>query len=163
MIPHQRLKEILHYDPVSGYLFVKKSNRRLLPAEDGFVSIYDPLTRRAQKFKMSKLCYYLATEVIASQTDRILHKNLDDKDFRLGNLTLLSSGDFIKVKEAIRNLQGEIRITPHPVDVHSYRVHWYTSKHERIRIVGDITTAKRLELKLKLKYSKILSKYTITD
>jgi hypothetical protein len=93
----------------------------------------------------------------------ILHKNLDESDYRYCNLKLISKKTYNSIKEAHRNLSGYLRLQPHPKDMFSYVLIWKENGKDKILVVQDIVVAKRMHNKLQLKYAKILSRYCIFD
>ena len=108
---------------------------------------------------MAKLCYSLLFNVNLEKEHKVIHKNLDETDFSAVNLIMVSQEQFKEIKEAWKNLQGIIRLTVHPKDMYSYKLHWYEGGIERTQVIHDIVVAKKLEKKLLLRFSKTLTKY----
>lgn len=159
----ERLKEILLYDAVTGKVSTLKG-RVLVPDADGLVIVFDKEAKKpSTKYKLERIAYFLATGAFPREDQKVLHKNLDDLDNRAKNLLLVSRIVYRQIKEAERNLQGGIKVVPHPVDMFSYIVIWFDKGVERSRIIGDIGIARRFQVKLQLKYSKILTKYCLFD
>lgn len=154
-----RLKEFLNYNSETGEVTYKKTNKSVYPDEDGLVIITDPSTKQKKKFKMQRLCYSLAYNVDLAKESKIIHKNLDETDFSIVNLLMVSQEQFKEIKEAWRNLQGGIRLTVHPKDMYSYKLFWYEKGIERSQVIHDVVVAKKVEKKLLLRFSKILTKY----
>lgn len=159
----ERLQEILEYDPLSGSVTIKKSGRRIFPDEDGIISIYDSKTKKRPKFKFNRLCWMLGNNKIPNPTDKVIHRNLKEHDTSLCNLYLVSNEEYKKYKNAHKNLTGGIRLTVHPKDAYCYNVHWYEGATEKTHFVSDIVVAKKLETKLRLRFSKILTKYCYSE
>ncbi len=159
----ERLKEILKYDPVTGKVCTLKG-RALTADQDGLVTVFDRDAKKpSTKYKLERVAYFLAHDFFPREDQKVLHKNLDTADNRAKNLLLVSRSVFRQIKEAERNLEGAIKIIAHPVDMFSYILLWFDKGVERSRIFGDIGVARRYQVKLQLKYSKILTKYCLFD
>lgn len=156
------LGSFLTYDPVKGTV-LQQNNRPLIADQDGLVIVTNPETKAKKKFKLNKLCYSLFTGIDLDKDTKVLHKNLNRTDYSALNLVLVSSLEFRQIKEAWRNIQGGIRLVPHPTDMYCYRIHWYEGAVEKKQLVRDIVVAKRLQKKLLLRYSKFLTKYCCED
>lgn len=160
----ERLKDLLEYDPSSGKVHLKKSKRALVQDHDGIVVIFDKsATPRVRKYKLERIAFYLAFGQFPREDQRVLHKNLDPEDNRMQNLTLVSRSVFRQIKEAHRNLTGGIHLVPHATDQFSYILKWFEGGLEKSKIIQDIVVARRQQLKLQLKYSKILTKFCLFD
>ena len=159
----ERLKELLTYDPSKGGVYTRKG-RLLIPDTDGLVTIFDQYAKTKRvKYKLERIAYYLAFGVYPREDQKVLHKNLDDSDNSIKNLSLVSKSVYRQIKEAQKNLEGAIRITPHPEDQFSFILSWYDKGKEVQKTVYDIGIAKRQQVRLQLKYSKILTKYCVFD
>jgi hypothetical protein len=98
------------------------------------------------------------------QKDKVvLHKNLNENDYRYCNLKLISKKTQNSIKEAYRNLNGYLKLQPHPKDMFSYVLIWKENGKDKILVVQDIVVAKRMLNKLQLKYAKILNRYCVFD
>ena len=162
MLAPDRLRELLEYDPNTGAIRTKR--KRVLQADhDGLVVIFDGSTKRSYKMKLDRIAYVLAFGVNPKEQNRILHKNLDTSDNRIQNLDQVSREVFLKIKEAHRNLTTGIRVVLHPTDQFSYNVFWYEKNVEKCKLIQDIGLARSFQVKLQLKYSKILTKYCVFD
>jgi len=162
MLAPEELRELLDYNPSTGAVTTKR--KRVLTADhDGLVVVFDGKNKKSIKMKLDRLAYMLAFGEHPKETNRILHKNLDISDNRLVNLVQVSREVFIKIKEAQRNLTTGIRVVLHPTDQFSYNVFWYEKGVEKSKLIQDIGLARRFQVKLQLKYSKILTKYCLFD
>lgn len=168
----QRLKELLEYNPKSGVVTRKTSGKALIPDYAGFVSVYDPSSKKTTKRKLKNIAAFFAyTGSDYSSGDGglydtcqvVLHKNMQEEDYTASNLTYVPAGEYKQIKEAYRNINESIKLTQHPSDAFSYILHWYQNGAMRSRVIQDIVVAKREMLKLKLKYSKILTAYCVFD
>lgn len=158
-----RLRELLDYDPLVGTIRNKKTKRVLQPDHDGLVILFDSAEKKSTKLKLDKIAYALAFGTFPKDDKRVLHRNLNQNDNRLNNLVLVSRNTYLQIKEAHKNLTTGIRLVAHSTDQFSYIVHWFEDGSERTKILQDIVPARELQLKLQLKYSKILTKYCVFD
>lgn len=158
-----RLKELLEYDPVTGDIYNRKSKRKLISDEYGFIVVYDNSVKRKFKLKASTLAWELGNDKKLSESYRILHRNLDDADNRLCNLMILTRSVYRQVQEAIRNLDGALKLQAHPEDQHSYIITFQDKGSTKKLVVHDIIAAKQRFIRLQLKYAKLLNKYCIFD
>lgn len=159
-----QLEEILKYDMISGEFFIKKNNeklRRIFPKEDGYIIFYKKGTR--YKLKANKVAMELVTGEKLAPNKAILHRNLDENDYRLQNLKVIPKTTYNLIKEAYRNLSGCLKILPHNSDVFSYVLAWRENGKDRKLVVDDFVVAKRMFNKIQLKYAKILNKYCIFE
>jgi hypothetical protein len=158
------LKETIDYDIIEGSFFILKNNcryRRIFPNEDGYIIFYKNSKRL--KFKANKLAIELVQNIIVQKDKVVLHKNLDETDYRYINLKLIPKKIYNIIKEAHRNLSGALKLNPHAKDVFSYLLTWKENSKDKILVVQDVVIAKRLYTKLQLKYAKILNKYCVFD
>jgi len=158
-----RLKEILVYDQDTGKIYTKRK-RLCSPSHDGTIVIFDKDAEvKSKRFKLDRLAYALANNVFPRDDQIVLHKNLDGLDNRPSNMSLVSRETYRKIKEAHRNLSGGISLIPHDLDQFAYVLRWHEGGEEKKKIIYDIVVARRQQLRLQLKYSKILTKYCIFD
>lgn len=158
-----KIKELLSYEPLSGVVSTKKNNRPLFPDEEGYILVYDASIKRQHRVKLDKVAFFLAFGKFPRKDQRILHKNMRKYDNRIANLSLVSRGLYLQIKEAYRNMNEGIEIVPHDTDQFSFYLYWYDGGKKQQKIVEDIVSVRKLALKLKLRYSKILSKYCVFD
>ncbi len=159
-----QVKELIDYDLLEGSFFILKNNtryRKIFPNEDGYLIFYKNAKRI--KLKANKVAIQLVQNIIVQKDKVVLHKNLDETDYRYCNLKLISKKTYNAIKEASRNLSGYLKLQPHQKDMFSYVLIWKENGKDRILVVQDIVIAKRMHNRLQLKYAKILSKYCIFD
>ncbi len=161
----ERLRELLVYDPLSGSIRVRKSNRFLTPDDLGQIVVFDSKEKKhkSQRYMLDRLAAFFAFGKFPLPDQKVLHKNLDPLDNRLCNITVVSKNVYKCIKEAWKNLDGGIRLVPHPIDQFSYILYWFEGGKEKFKVIQDIVLARRQQVKLQLKYSKILTKYCIFD
>lgn len=160
------LADLLSYDPTLGNFFVvgasgSRCPRRLVPDEEGYLVFF----RKGQKYKLK--ANKVAIELHYGQpvaADRIvLHRNLDSKDYRLINLKVISREVMKLIKEAQRNLNGNLKIVPHPTDAFSYVLCWRQDGKDRTKVIHDIGTAQSELTRLQLAYAKVLNRFCVFD
>lgn len=159
----ETLQQLLEYDSASGEVFRRKSHRLLLADEDGLITVYDGASKKSYRLKLDRVAYTLAYGIAPTEDQRVLHRNMQTEDNRLSNLCLVSSKVFLRVKEAYRNLSGGIKVSPHGTDQFAYIVSWYEGGQKKQRVIADVVPAKQFQLRLQLKYSKILTNYCVFD
>lgn len=158
------LKELLLYCALEGSFYILKDGkpfRRLFPNEDGYLVFYK--AKRKYKLKANRIAIELGNDLVVPKDKVVLHRNLDSTDYRLQNLRLVTRLVFNKIKEAQRNLDGNLKIVPHHQDMFSYVLCWREDGKDRVLVIQDIVVARRAYRKLQLKYAKTLSKYCVFD
>ena len=159
---HKDFSEMLDYSKTTGRIKNKVTKRFLCVQEDGYcIVVFE--NGKSKKVKYNKLCYMLGNQVDILDGHKMLHKNLNLTDFRLSNLIQITNQEYKELREALKNIQGGITVLPHAADVFTYKVSWYSGGIKKSRVLQDIVVAKRLEIRLKLKYSKIISKFCLFD
>lgn len=159
-----KLKDLIDYDMFEGSFFILKSNiryRKIFPNEDGYLLFYKD--GKKIKLKANKVAIELVQNIIVQKDKVVLHKNLDENDYRYSNLRLISKRTYSMIKEAHKNLNGYLRLQPHSKDVFSYVLIWKENSKDKILVVQDVVVAKRMFNRLQLKYAKILTKYCVSD
>jgi hypothetical protein len=158
------LKELIDYDIIEGSFFILKNNtryRKIFPNEEGYLVFYK--NARRIKLKANKIAIELVQNIVVQKDKVVLHKNLNETDYRYCNLKLISKKTHNIIKEAYRNLNGYLKLQPHPKDMFSYVLIWKENGKDKILVVQDIVVAKRMHNRLQLRYAKILSKYCVFD
>jgi hypothetical protein len=155
---------ILDYDMIEGAFFIIKNNlryRRIFPNEDGYIIFYK--NGKRLKFKANKTAIQLVQNIIVQKDKVVLHRNLNEDDYRYINLKLLPKNIYNIIKEAHRNLSGALKLQPHSKDMFSYLLIWKENSKDKVRVVQDVVIAKILYSRIQLKYAKILNRYCIFD
>lgn len=159
----KRINELVTYEPLTGALYSKGSGRPLEPDADGFYTLYDTQTRVRTKFKADRLCWSIGNGKKLRKNQKILHKNLKQRDNRLSNLVLVSPLVYSKVQEAAKNLAGGLTVQPSIKDKYDFFV-WYFDNKMRVKErYCDIIAAKQRLIVLQLKYAKVLTTYCCFD
>ena len=166
--------QYLAYQPETGNFFFKQKQRsredklRLLtPNEDCYLLFMAQgklLKVRAIKAAFMLYAKQSGKEIPEIKKDCVLYsKNLNKFDLRYCNIGLCSRETMFKINEAQRNLHGDLKLLLHPKDMFSYVVHWTEDRQKKKKVVHDVVLAKKLFLRLQLKFSKILAKYLVLD
>ena len=137
-------KAFFKYNQKEGTFLVLKNNnefRPIYPDAEGYLIFFRHQVK--YKVKANRLAYELGNAVSVPPDKVILHKNLDTNDYRLQNLKLLPRQTYLLIKEAHRNLNGTLRMYPHPRDVFSYILTWRDDKKDRILVVQDVVIANK--------------------
>lgn len=159
-----KVKELIEYDVLEGSFFILKNNtryRKIFPNEEGYLIFYK--NKKRVKLKANKLAIELVQNNIVQKDRVVLHKNLNETDYRYCNLKLISKKVHNAIKESYRNLNGYLKLQPHPKDMFSYILIWKENSKDKILVVQDIVVAKRMLNKLQLKYAKILNQHCVFD
>jgi hypothetical protein len=159
----EKLAEYLIYEPLTGNIRLRKNNRILIPDAYGFISLYIHKELKKHKLKVDKVAYELGNNRKVPASHRVLHKNLREEDNRLVNLTTVHRQTMRKINEAVRNLNGYLRMVPHPEDQFLYYIEYQDNGIYHRELRHDIVTARQHLLKLQLKFAKLLNKYCIFD
>jgi hypothetical protein len=158
------IKELIDYDMIDGSFFILKNNiryRKIFPNEEGYLIFYKQSKRI--KLKANKVAMHLVQNIIVPKDKVVLHKNLNESDYRYCNLRIISKKTYNSVKESYKNLNGCLKLQPHYKDMFSYVLIWKENGKDKILVVQDIVVAKRMLQKLQLKYAKILNRHCVFD
>ncbi len=158
------LSNLISYSPAEGKFFLIKAgriSRQIFPDEEGYLTFFN--NKKKYKLKADKVAVEIGWGLKLQKDKTILHLNLDTSDNRLKNLRVISRKIYNKIKEAKRNLDGQLKMLPHSQDVFSYILTWREDGKDRVLVVQDVVVAKRLFTKLQLKYAKVLAKYCVFD
>lgn len=157
----QELKNYLSYNPLNGEIYVLSVRpRKLLPDEN--YNVNTTVNGIKLKVKYNKLVWYLVHGKVPKDNNVILHRNLDNTDFTLNNLTVISKREYLKLQESLKNLQGALRMYSHPTDIFSYILEYRDSGRLRKEVISDVTVARKKFSKLQFKFIKFIAKYVLT-
>ena len=168
--------QYLVYQPETGNFFFKQRSSRvnkeenlrlLTPNEDCYLTfVVQGKFMKVRAIKAAFMLYakQLGKDIPEIKKDYVLYsKNLNKFDLRYCNIGLCSRETMFKINEAQRNLHGDLKLLLHPKDMFSYVVHWTEDRQKRKKVVHDVVLAKKLFLRLQLKFSKVLAKYLVLD
>lgn len=157
------LSSLVQYLPFDGVVLKKSSSAPLVADLDGSVSLYNPSTKKVHKIKLNKLILFISSGRILQDGEKILHRNMQEDDFRVQNLEVVHEDVYNLVREAYKNISYGIQVSMHRTDKLAYNLQWYEDGVRRNKVIYDSSVANRMQVKLKLKYSKILTKYCVFD
>lgn len=157
------LASLVQYLPFDGVVLKKSSSAPLVADLDGSVSLYNPSTKKVHKIKLNKLILFISSGRILQDGEKILHRNMQEDDFRVQNLEVVHEDVYNLVREAYKNISYGIQVSMHRTDKLAYNLQWYEDGVRRNKVIYDSSVANRMQVKLKLKYSKILTKYCVFD
>jgi hypothetical protein len=158
------ISEHLEYIPSTGDIFVLKDKvryRKLLPNEEHMVITNVNSIRL--KIKYDRLVWCLVHNYYPTSTEVVFHKDLDIYNNRLNNLILITKKEYFVIQESLKNLSGNLKITPHSRDAFSYVLEYKYKGRIKREVISDITIARKKFTKLQLKFIKVLGKYTISQ
>jgi hypothetical protein len=169
MLKHEKYPGLL-YDHIQGSFWRLKldsvgnlqQDRRLFPNEEGNISYFCAATRKPVKRKAS----VLAWEILYNCSARdlyILHRDLDESNLKGSNLFALNRKEYIRYKDCLSNVQGAIRLHPHPTDAFSYIVYHRRGNKLKQNTFKDIVSALRFKKKMLLFSLKVLGRYLNTE
>ena len=151
----------------SVHASVQSTTKNIQPNEDHYLVF--SVKRKTYKVRAIKAAYCLwfiqhnkPVPVLDSNTV-LYSKNLNKQDYRFCNIGVCTRETMFKISEAQRNLHGDLKLCLHPTDMFSYVVQWTELRQKRKKVVHDVVLAKKLFLKLQLRYSKVLAKYLVLD
>lgn len=158
LLPH------VEYESDTGNLYLVKDNKRfkrLLPDENNLLHTSIQGTRI--KIKFNRFIWFVLYKELLSSEDTILHKDLDDTNFRRNNLTKVPKKVYFEILQAMKNLSGSLRLIPHPTDAFACILEF---KHEgRIKreTISDISVARKKLLHMQIRYIKFLGRYVVSE
>lgn len=158
------ISEHLEYIPSTGDIFVLKDkvrHRKLLPNEDHIVITNVNSIRL--KIKYDRLVWCLVHKHQPTSLEVVFHKDLDIYNNKLNNLILITKKEYFVIQESLKNLSGNLKITPHLKDAFSYVLEYKHRGRVKREVISDISIARKKFTKLQLKFIKILGKYTISQ
>lgn len=141
--------------------------KNIQPNEDHYLVF--SVKRKTYKVRAIKAAYCLwfiqhNKPVPVLDANTVLYsKNLNKQDYRFCNIGVCSRETMFKISEAQRNLHGDLKLCLHPTDMFSYVVQWTELRQKKKKVVHDVVLAKKLFLRLQLKFSKVLAKYLVLE
>lgn len=154
---------VVLYEPSTGTIRSLKNNRKIFPDEELNAVIWVSSAKKLIKIKFDKLCYYLGHGNLPDKNQRLLHKNLDETDNRLANLVIVPKDKYYELKEAIQNIEGLLKVTPHKQDQYMFVVQYKQGKKTEKINCNDIIAAQEQERKLRFKFIKFITQYYNVD
>lgn len=148
----------------SDNLYVLKSgkvHRKLVPNEDQLV--YLCFNRTKMKIRYDRLKYMIYHKTKISREQVVFHRDLDETNNAISNLALMNKDIHFKVLEAMKNLNGNLRLIPHPTDAFSYILEYRKAGRLQREVISDIGIGKKKLLRMQLKFIKFISSYVLTS
>ena len=93
----------------------------------------------------------------------VYFKDLNTSNFKGSNLGCIRKEEYLRLKDALRNLNGFLKIVPHKTDAYVYVVKYRNNSKVCSIICHDIIQAHKIKRRIQIKSSKILSKYLTSD
>lgn len=136
--------------------------RELIPNEDRM--LITTINSVKIKVKMNKLVMCLIHGLSELPSGFVvLHKDLDEDNYRANNLQLVSKAEKKAIDEALYNLQGGLTIKPHKTDMFSYVINYKLNGRKRQEVISDQIVARRKFLRIQLKFAKMLDKFVVSS
>ena len=162
-ITPERLGELFSYDPISAIIQNRKTRRKMLPDENGLVRAYDNDNKVEKKFLYRTLAWVLGSKQNVPEGFVVLAMDLDNNNIKFNNLKLIPKKDEVKIKLALRNLDGGLRIAPHKKDAHAYVLFWTERAGvQRQAVYYDIAAAEKAWRAKQLEYVKLINQYILS-
>lgn len=92
----------------------------------------------------------------------IYFKDLNKENLLPSNLGIISTEDRKLLRDAIRNINGELKITPNPTEVYTYRVKYRSGGMAVSYCFDDAIAAKDYYKKIEEQSTRFISKYEST-
>lgn len=159
-----KILEHIECNHSTGELFVLKNNKRyrkIVPNEDNIAIV--SINKTKIKMKYDRLVWCVVYKTNLSTNEVVFHKDLDDENCKVNNLSLIDKSLHFKILEAMKNINGALRLIPHPTDVFCYVLEYKQSGRLRKEVISDITVARKKLLRMQLRYIKFVSKYVLTN
>lgn len=159
------IKQLYKYYPETGAIVRIKNGRILFPDSEKRIALYDSvLLPNTIRIQYIKLAWLLSRGEPLDYDYKIIQKDKNPNNFQAHNLVAIHRKDFIALKGAIRNLNGELKVLPHKSDTYNSVVRYYNhlTKQAKHEVYQDITVAKQRLNALKLEYSKLVNTYYTT-
>lgn len=157
-----KLQEHLRYVQNTGELFLitPKGTRQIFPNEN---NVQFTIDKTKVKLKYTNLIWCLVYGIKPSATEKVFHKDLDESNYKLNNLVLISTELYFQLKEAIDNLQFNLKLYNHPKDSYVYVLEYKCNGRIKKENISDLNIARKKKLKLQLKLMKFISAYVVSQ
>lgn len=155
------------YDPLTGTFWRQEKitrNIRQVPLDDlRRITVASAITGKYTHKGAGQLAWEFISGSPVPEVYVIYFKNLDNEDFTAGNIGIISKVDFKKVKDAMYNLQGSLKIIPDTREVYTYKVKYKEGGVNKIKCFQDCIAAKKFHKEVLLRSVRELGKYAITQ
>jgi len=139
-----------------------EDNRLKLIQPDEERQVCCNINKKLVRTKYSRLLWMVLHGTFPARDQVVLHKDLDEDNYSINNLSLITRQQYRLLTENIRNLAGELRIVPHKQDVFSYVLEYRKNGLVVRKVIHDIGIAKRRLARLQLLASKIVASFTVS-
>lgn len=160
------IKKLYKYYPETGILVRLKNGRVCFPDNECRVALYDSvLLPKMIRIKYIKLAWLLSRDEPLGYDYRLIQKDKNPNNFQARNLVKIHKLTYLELKGAIRNLNGELKVTSDAYDRYNSVVRYYNYKTKQYHkeVFQDSAMAKVRYNELRLKYSKLVNTYYITS
>ena len=136
--------------------------RRLLSDDDGFIVVYLADAKKTKRRPL-RLAWEIINDKVLPQDHEVYAKNLNSSDYSGFNLQLIHKNEFKQLKDAIKNLEGALKLKPTENKPHGVTLMYILDGKKQKVYFEDIVTAKKEKNKILVYCTKLVSKYTITE
>lgn len=136
--------------------------RRVLSDDDGFVVVYLADAKKTKRRPL-RLAWEIINNTTVPQDHEVYAKNLNSNDYSGFNLQLIHKNEFKQLKDAIKNLEGALKLKPTENKPHGVTLMYILGGRKQKEYFEDIVTAKKAKNKILVYCTKLVSKYTITE
>jgi hypothetical protein len=136
-------------------------DRQIFPCEDGYLTYFCAFRKKRIHRKASVLAYEILKDSPIGNL-KVYHKNLVESDYRGINLGYCQKEEYKAIRDGLYNLNGGIRLRPHPNNVHVYQVFFRKNGRETYITFDDIVFAMRFHRRLLYRTMKMLNKYLVS-
>lgn len=157
------LPSLIEYLPDTGEIFLLKDGirlRKLFLNENNSINI----SARDIKLKLkgSTIAWFMFYQRFPSKDEIIFHKDLDETNLKINNLTLISKKTNKDLQEALKNLSGELKLVPHTSDSYCYVLEYRSQGRIRKETIADLQVARKKLAKMQLRFIKLLGAYVVS-
>jgi len=136
--------------------------RIVVPDMDGFLKFTCTVAERVIKLKAIRVAYEMFHNTKRPNGMIVYPKDMNETNLRINNIGVLSVELWSTVKDAVHNISGGIKITPHSTNAYSFVLTYRKNGRNVQRTTHDITKALQLKRKITIESYKIATKYTVT-